>query len=52
MDALERKMAAHKALVTSCDDLAMTVVSLMGGDAEIEGTDERLEILRWAYSLP
>lgn len=52
IEAFDRKLAARKARNTAADEFACAVCDLMGGDAEIEGTAERMEIFRWVWRLP
>jgi hypothetical protein len=51
-DEWARKAAAVKALATEADDLAMDIVSLMGGAAEHEGSAERTAIFEYVWRLP
>jgi hypothetical protein len=51
-DPFERKLQACKDLMSKADDLAMDIVSLMGGDAEIEGSPERMAIFQYVWQLP
>jgi hypothetical protein len=47
-----RKAAAVRDLIDEADDLAMDIIALVGGAAEIEGTPERLEIFKSVWRLP
>jgi len=51
-NALDRKIAARRALINEADDLFIGVCELMGGDYEIERTAARAEIFYWVRSLP
>jgi hypothetical protein len=47
-----RKTAAVRDLIDEADDLAMDIIALVGGAAEVEGSAERLEIFKSVWRLP
>ena len=44
-------MPTLKDLISEADDLAMDICELMGGNAEIEGTPERYEVVEFVWRL-
>ena len=46
------KLAARKQVATDADYLAVDICELMGGEAEHEGTPERMEIFKYVWRLP
>jgi hypothetical protein len=52
MKALDRKIAARRALDEEADDLFVFLCALEGGDAEVECTEARHEVRLWVTRHP